>query len=137
MEQIRPEKWARSFFPLRRFGHVTSNMAESMNHWLDDARYLDPVWLFCAYIRKLNQLFEKRRTTYQKMTDKDLPPNIAKSVKESMDDGCKLKILPHPPLVAEVQRKSSPSSTRVVNLQGPTCSCGFYAEFGIPCRHMC
>ena len=124
-------------FPLRRFGHVTSNMAESMNHWLDDARYLDPVGLFCAYIRKLNQSFEKRRMKYQKMTDKDLPPNIAKTVKQSMDDGCRLKIFPHTPNVAEVQRKTSPGSTRVVNLQGPTCSCGFYAEFGIPCRHMC
>ena len=28
---IDPRKWCRAFFPSRSFGHVTSNMAESMN----------------------------------------------------------------------------------------------------------
>ena len=54
-------RWARAFFPLRRLGHVTSNIAESMNHWLDEARRKDPVGLFSTFIRQLNNLFEKRR----------------------------------------------------------------------------
>ena len=137
VKRIRPEKWARSLFPARRFGHVTSNMAESTNQWLDEARFLDPVGLFCAYVRKLNQLFEKRRMMYEKMNDGDLPPNVAKTVKDSMDEGGRLKIWPHNTTMAEVQRKTNPNTKRVDNLLGPTCSCGFFAEFGIPCRHMC
>ena len=42
---IQREKWAREFFPCRRFGHVTSNISESMNFWLE-ARHFLPVGLF-------------------------------------------------------------------------------------------
>ena len=31
IEDIDPTKWARAFFQQRRFGHVTSNISESMN----------------------------------------------------------------------------------------------------------
>ena len=48
VEKIEKEKWARAFFPGRRFGHVTSNISESMNWWLDDARHLHPVGLFVS-----------------------------------------------------------------------------------------
>ena len=61
VKRIDRTKWARPFFPLRRFGHVTSNMAESMNHWLEEARHFDPVRLFCCYVRKPNRLFKKAR----------------------------------------------------------------------------
>ena len=54
-------KWARSYFPAHRFGHVTSNISESMNWWQEEARHFNPVELFTAYIRKLNTLFERRR----------------------------------------------------------------------------
>ena len=111
-------------------------MAESMNHWQENARHLDPVGLFCEYIRKLNRLFEKRRNMYGQIAYTDLPPNVKKILRESMDDGNRLKIIPHNSEI-EVRRKTCPGSQRVVMLQGPTCSCGFHAEFGIPCRHMC
>ena len=37
---ITAEKRARSHFCAARFGHLTSNMAESTNSWLEDARNL-------------------------------------------------------------------------------------------------
>ena len=46
VEHINPEKWARAFFPSSRFGHVTSNISESMNWWLEEARRLDSISLF-------------------------------------------------------------------------------------------
>ena len=49
IEAIEKTKWARAFFPGRRFGHVTSNISESMNWWLDEARHLNPVVLFCLH----------------------------------------------------------------------------------------
>ena len=39
--------------------------------------------------------------------------------------------------IVEVRRKNAPSLFRVVDLEAPTCSCGFYKEHGVPCRHMC
>ena len=66
VEKISPERWARSFFPLRRFGHVTSNMAESVNHWLREARHLDPIGALRCFILKLNNLFEKGEERMQR-----------------------------------------------------------------------
>ena len=59
IEKIDPTKWARAFFPAPRFGHVTSNISESMNWWLEEARHKDPVGLFSLYIFKLNVLLKK------------------------------------------------------------------------------
>ena len=137
VERIKPHKWARSHFPVRRFGHVTSNMAESMNHWLDDARHQDPVRLFNSYVRKLNVLFEKRRERYASMEETDLPRNVAKTLNKAIEEGLRLKIFPHTRMIAEVERLNDPNVTRVVDLATLTCSCGFFNEFGVPCRHMC
>ena len=37
----------------------------------------------------------------------------------------------------KVQRQNDKSVFRTVDLLKRTCSCGFYEEFGIPCRHLC
>ena len=79
IEGIEKERWARAFFPAPRFGHVTSNISESMNHWLEEARHKDPVALFSTYIRHLNQLFETRREEYQSINQTDLPKQSQKS----------------------------------------------------------
>ena len=36
-----------------------------------------------------------------------------------------------------VQRLNDPCATRVVDVEVATCSCGFYKEHGVPCRHLC
>ena len=137
IEDSDPDKWARALFPVRRFGHVTSNMAESMNKWLGEARYLDPVGLFRSYIWKLNSLFEKRAVMYDAMDENSLPKRVRKMIEEGIEDGGKLTITQHTQTLFEVQRKTKPNSIRVVNFDTMSCSCGFYAEYGVPCRHMC
>ena len=57
IRQIDPKKWACSHFRGRRFGHLTSNIAESSNSWLEEVRRLNPTDLFACYIRKLNAFF--------------------------------------------------------------------------------
>ena len=108
-----------------------------MNHWLREARHLDPIGSLLCFIRKLNMLFDKRRRKYAIMAETDLPPRVAKTLSENVDEGGKLKVLVHNSTYFEVQRKNDPLAWRVVNLEGPSCSCGFFDEFGIPCRHMC
>ena len=36
-----------------------------------------------------------------------------------------------------VQRLNDSSATRVVSLGMASCSCCYFAEFGVPCRHIC
>ena len=86
MGKIRPEKWARSFCPGRRFGHVTSNMAELMNKWLKEARNLDHICSFSCYIPKLNMLFEKWMKRYMVSPETDLTMNVAKMMSECVEE---------------------------------------------------
>ena len=51
------EKWARVFFNGRRFGHLTSNVAESANAFISDLRTLHQTHLFAGFIHKINELF--------------------------------------------------------------------------------
>ena len=86
VEEIDPSKWARSHFPARRFGHITSNVSESMNWWLEDARRLHPVRLFCCYIDKLNQLFEQRRDVYTYQMVGQFPSNVEEKLQKSIQE---------------------------------------------------
>ena len=43
----------------------------------------------------------------------------------------------HTRTVFEVERMTDPTDQRIVDFAAPSCSCGFFAEYGIPCRHLC
>ena len=137
VSQIKKEKWARAFFPSRRFGHVTSNISESMNWWLEKARHLEPEGLFSVYIRKLNWMFERRRQRYQSMLPHELPPNVSKTLTKAIERGRTLRLVKHISSLYEVERQEQHLHFRVVDLDARTCTCGFPQEHGIPCRHMC
>ena len=137
VEGIDKKIWARAYFPVRRFGHVTSNMAESMNRWLDKARFLDPVGLFSSYIKTLNKLFYRRHVKYMSMRDDALPRKVAKVLSSSLEDGRSLRIVRHAREIFDVQSLTEPGVMRTVHLGDRTCTCGFYKEHGIPCRHIC
>ena len=137
IKKIDEKRWARAFFPYRRCGHVTSNISDSMNWWIDDARHHDPVGFLSIYIRKLNTLFEERRTEYMSMRSTDLPKNIENMFQRSVSDSRKLRVIQHTVNVLEVQRKNNPTRFRTVNIETRKCSCGFYQEHGVPCHHFC
>ena len=80
-----PEKWARAHFKGRRFGHLTSNIAESSNSWLEEARGLCLTPLFC-FIRKVNILFHKRRETYSSLSPHALVMSVATKLEKTIDD---------------------------------------------------
>ena len=132
IEAIDKRRWARAFFARRRFGHVTSNFAESMNHWLDDARALDPVGLFSTYIRKLNPLFEKRRNEYAQLPPDALSKNVDTLFSRSDEEGRTVVAVRHSPTSFEVRRMHDPLSWRVVDLGKMTCSCGFTKNTEFP-----
>ena len=135
--EIPKEKWARAFFPLPRLGHVTSNIAESMNRWLEEARWQDPVGLFSTYILKLNALFEKRRDKYSSMRGNALPKRVAECFDKSIRKSRKLSVLRHTRTLSQVQTDEQKRGWKIVDLENVTCTCGFYLEFGFPCKHMC
>ena len=107
-----------------------------MNWWLEEARHMDPLKMLAQYIFKLNVLFERRRNEYAPMAPRDLPKDVAEMYNQSRDEGRKLDVRQHTRVLFEVQRPNDPSKWHKVNLADRSCSCGFYREHGIPCRHM-
>ena len=137
IEAIDKTKWARPFFARRRFGHVTSNIAECMNQWLEEARHKDPVGLFTTYIRRLNPLFEERREQYARLPRNALPKKVDEMFSRSDAEGRTLLTFRHTATLYEVRRLNDPLIWRFVVLAEMKCECGFYREYGIPCRHIC
>ena len=137
IEQIDPSKWARSHYPARRFGHTTSNISESMNRWLEEARHLHPVGLFCCYIDKLNKLFERRRGEYAYKTVSHFPSNVEEKLQQSVKDAKSLIVVSGVRGRFRVQRLHHSNEMRNVSLDAVECSCGFFKEHGVPCRHWC
>ena len=137
IEKIDPSKWAPSHFPARRFGHITSNMSESMNWWLEEARHLHPVGLFCCYIDKLNLLFERRRDEYAFKMVGQFPSNVEEKLQRSLQEAKTLHVVSGVRGRFRVQRLHHPNEMRNVSLGEMECSCGFFKEHGVPCRHLC
>ena len=73
-----PQHWAELYFPGKRYGHYTSNNAESLNAWLLNAPEL-PIMPMMETIRhKMMELFEERRHCEK---DMDLiVSNVVKSI---------------------------------------------------------
>ena len=57
LKRIGKKNWVRAFFPLPRYGHVTSNIAESTNSALRECRKCPPTKLFILAIRSINAKF--------------------------------------------------------------------------------
>jgi hypothetical protein len=83
LEHAKPEHWAESCFDGNRYGHLTSNIAESINSWLLEAREL-PILAMLERIRyQLTEWFAVRREIDQN-TEGLLVSNASKIIKNTL-----------------------------------------------------
>ena len=69
LSEIHPKYWARCYFPVPRYGHVTSNIAESMNASLGDAiRKSTMLNILVEITNKLSLLYAKGFEAYSSDT---------------------------------------------------------------------
>ena len=61
MRNTSPTYWAEIYFPGHRYGHLTSNIAESLNAWLLRARELLILSMFEIIRQQLMGWYETRR----------------------------------------------------------------------------
>jgi hypothetical protein len=137
---IPKEAWASSYFPVPRFGHVTSNIAESSNAMLRDIRHSFPFHICQQISRKICSTIIARRKEFDNMGDSSLI--IPKKLKKSLDAlnviSKHLKVIPtSSSLIFEVQDARNSLLNRVVNVSAKKCSCRKTEEFGFPCEHIC
>jgi hypothetical protein len=60
LQSTDPKHWAECYFPGNRYGRLTSNQAESLNAWLNDARKQPILPMFESIRHKLMQWFTER-----------------------------------------------------------------------------
>ena len=71
------------------------------------------------------------------MPDNGLPKKVDKMLARSLEDGRTIRVRRHTRTVFSVQSLTKPGAFRRVNLAAMKCSCRFFEEFGVPCRHLC
>ena len=120
-----PEKWARAFFNGRRFGHLTSNVAESANAFISDLRTLHPTHLFAGFVRKVNALFLRRRALHATLQPDALPQKPAALVQKAIDECRTLRVIQHSETLFEVQRMTWQKEFRSIDLVALMWSCWF------------
>ncbi|KAK9177079.1 hypothetical protein WN944_029100 [Citrus x changshan-huyou] len=132
--KIDKKQWARHAFPDDvKVDHVTNNLNESWNSWLNE--YKDnPVLTLMEFIRKkvMKRLY-KRHSDARKWIGK-LPPTVRRKLNVSRQEGRYVRVLMASEYEFEVIDENN--KTFIVNMQNKTCDCGVYQICGIPCKHI-
>ncbi|XP_058784552.1 uncharacterized protein LOC131659363 [Vicia villosa] len=145
LDNIPLEKWTRAFDGGRRWGHMTTNLVESMNSVFKGTRNLPIMALVRATYYRMGTLFAERGAkwsavlssgqTFTESCMKVRKEETAKSsthhvrifdynhntfsVKETMDHG-----------------EGKPMGDYKVNLRDLWCDCGKYQAYRVPCSHV-
>jgi MULE transposase domain/MuDR family transposase/SWIM zinc finger len=138
LDNAPPIHWAECYFPGRRFGHLTSNIAESLNAWLLQARDL-PILPMLEEIRhRLMDLFEKRRQLADKMPPMiPLAPSITKKMQHVMNTySRRYRARRCDEYIYEIIPESTSSGrTYIIDVQRRMCDCTRWQRLGYPCAH--
>jgi hypothetical protein len=133
LDHAAPEHWVEYYFPGRRYGHITSNIIESLNAWLLEARN-KPILVMVEQIRQqLMQWFNQRRDVDQN-TQGLLVSTAAAKIQSLMLRARRYRLIKATDDVYEIY--STPTMREyVVIVNTRTCTCFEWQHTGIPCSH--
>jgi len=77
MNEAKPEFWADCYFKGRRYGHLTSNIVESLNSWLMPACEQPLLPMIETIHHELMRWFEKRRKEATAWPENDFVPEVS------------------------------------------------------------
>ncbi|KAH6596500.1 hypothetical protein BASA50_005075 [Batrachochytrium salamandrivorans] len=81
-----PKRWARSHFPVPRFGTVTSNSAESLNSWMEEYRDKSHLGILACWVSHSARLLYSRKQEYAN-ADTVLSPRSFRTFNQNRDNG--------------------------------------------------
>ena len=143
MSTADPSHWATCKFSGKRFGHLTSNIAESLNAWLLEARAMPILGMMELIRQKIMSWFYERRINGEtskartglvngEITRNALVGYAEKFIRESIQRGRLYRILPSTNDVFEIH---TPKHVRIVYVDKKICTCGQWQDMGLPCAH--
>ncbi|XP_009106514.2 uncharacterized protein LOC103832293 [Brassica rapa] len=124
--------WTRAHFKGQRYNIMDSNIAESWNGAIKEAREY-PLIMMLEYIRTTVMGWLALRRAKANDEKGTLTPNVRKLVEENYDLSTVLAVRDISELEFQVQDPRGECFT--VNLAVGSCSCREYDEIGIPCPH--
>jgi len=129
-----PKHWAEFYFPGHRYGHITSNIAESLNASILEAREKPILAMFEQLRHHLIQWFNVRREIDIDM-DGILVSKVANEIKSVLAFGARrYRSLGVTNDVYEIF-STEKQRNYVVQLQVRKCTCWGWQTSGIPCSH--
>ena len=134
LTSIPQERWTAFGFPLPRYGHMTSNIVESVNaQWLV-ARRLPPLQLLNhLWTTMMAKFYIRYHSTFR-------TPRITNAcyqyLQQQITQSRAYYVIPSDNNQAMVIA-SKDGHQRIVNLIDKTCTCLDFQDRGIPCRHAC
>jgi MULE transposase domain/SWIM zinc finger len=134
LSHANPEHWVEFYFAGHRYGHLTSNIAESLNNWIKEAREKPILAMFEQIRHQLMKLFNTRRES-----ETDVPgllvSDVAKDIQTLLSNyGRRYRIISSDGDVYEIFSLET-SRNCVVRLHAKTCTCWSWQLSGIPCGH--
>lgn len=124
------ERWVDLFFPGKRYGEYSSNVAESFNSWILDERAL-PITscLDGIRIKMMEQMAKRREESH--MWNSTLCPFMESRIYELIEEGFGWDVYTSKKFVFEVKA----SKSYHVDLNERFCSCNQWKVTGFPCAH--
>ncbi|XP_020249432.1 uncharacterized protein LOC109826822 [Asparagus officinalis] len=130
MLRMSPENWANCYFPGKRYGWLTSNVAESFNSWIKEARYLPITQTIDNIRKKMMRMGFERREASHKWTTSFIPTVEEHLIHINEQSRCLSAILS---TTGRYEVYDFP--TVEVNLNERTCTCREWQVVGLPCKH--
>jgi hypothetical protein len=131
IRNIQHSQWATYCFEGTRFGHLTANVSESLNSWVQDASGLPIIQMLESIRRQLMTLFNERRETSMQWSGM-LVPSAERHVLEAIEE-CRLYPV-HKANEAQFEVMTSEGKW-IVDIRCRTCYCRGWELYGLPCSH--
>jgi len=125
---------AELYFVGKRYGHLTSNIAESLNSWILEAREM-PILAMLERIREQLMTWFSNRRQLEANTQGILVSKIATKLQTLVNTRArKYRYMQATESLYEVKSKET-LHDYIVNLEDRTCSCREWQSNGYPCGH--
>lgn len=124
--------WAAAYFEGTRFGHMTANIAESLNSWLLEASGLPIIQMMESIRRQLMTWFNERREVSMQWST-ILVPSVEQRVTEAIERARGYHV--GRANEAEFEVSSLHEGTNIVDIRNRCCLCRGWQVYGLPCAH--
>ncbi|MCO5563176.1 hypothetical protein L7F22_016813 [Adiantum nelumboides] len=138
-----PSHWATTHFKGKRYGHLISNIAESLNSWLLEAKDKPIISMLDIIRRQLTTWFYACGREGKKVCESlgdmaqfalvaNVEKNLEKNLREVGNHARQYRILPSSAMIFEILTSKR---TCVVDVCTRSCSCNKWQTFEIPRAH--